>query len=314
MTLSAWDAAARLAGARGRSMRTRGTWRPLTLRWRRRRAPVAQARARAVGTTVQATWLSQLHLHFAPRGPERVPGAGWRARQPDAPVGSPKQVFVERHALATRTSPHAMPSPRAAPGSAGVRPVAVFARPGGRVGTTEARIAANREPSARGVEMEGRGALRRRALLAHRRGVPRDVSDDSALPRARGPLAHNDRPTPPLQTRASMRTAASPVADAPASPTRLARRLELVWRAAPRAPSHRADDDGTRRAASAPERREAIEMAEAQAITPRAEIESATRVATMVTQLAPELVDRLADDVIRRVERRVRIDRERRGL
>jgi hypothetical protein len=33
-----------------------------------------------------------------------------------------------------------------------------------------------------------------------------------------------------------------------------------------------------------------------------------------VMKLDPALVDRLADDVIRRVERRVRIERERRGL
>lgn len=35
---------------------------------------------------------------------------------------------------------------------------------------------------------------------------------------------------------------------------------------------------------------------------------------TMLSDLDPNLVDRLADDVIRRVERRARIERERRGL
>jgi hypothetical protein len=33
-----------------------------------------------------------------------------------------------------------------------------------------------------------------------------------------------------------------------------------------------------------------------------------------MTDLDPRLVDRLTDDVIRRLERRVRIERERRGL
>jgi len=36
--------------------------------------------------------------------------------------------------------------------------------------------------------------------------------------------------------------------------------------------------------------------------------------ATPVTKLDPALMDRLANDVIRRIEQRVRIERERRGL
>jgi hypothetical protein len=40
----------------------------------------------------------------------------------------------------------------------------------------------------------------------------------------------------------------------------------------------------------------------------------ARAVTASVTNLDPSLWDRLADDVIRRVERRVRIERERRGL
>jgi hypothetical protein len=34
----------------------------------------------------------------------------------------------------------------------------------------------------------------------------------------------------------------------------------------------------------------------------------------LITALDPALLDRLTDDVIRRVERRVRIERERRGV
>ena len=39
-----------------------------------------------------------------------------------------------------------------------------------------------------------------------------------------------------------------------------------------------------------------------------------TSVAQPVTKLDPSLVDHLADDVIRKVEKRVRIERERRGI
>ena len=38
------------------------------------------------------------------------------------------------------------------------------------------------------------------------------------------------------------------------------------------------------------------------------------RAATQVTKLDPGVLDRLTDDVIRRVEQRMRIERERRGL
>lgn len=41
---------------------------------------------------------------------------------------------------------------------------------------------------------------------------------------------------------------------------------------------------------------------------------AASAAATRITSLDPALVDRLTDDVIRRVERRVRIERERRGI
>jgi hypothetical protein len=41
---------------------------------------------------------------------------------------------------------------------------------------------------------------------------------------------------------------------------------------------------------------------------------AASAAATRITALDPALVDRLTDDVIRRVERRVRIERERRGI
>jgi hypothetical protein len=41
---------------------------------------------------------------------------------------------------------------------------------------------------------------------------------------------------------------------------------------------------------------------------------SARAARVQISDLDPRLVDRLTDDVIRRVERRVRIERERRGL
>jgi hypothetical protein len=50
------------------------------------------------------------------------------------------------------------------------------------------------------------------------------------------------------------------------------------------------------------------------AAAPRADAPPADRRAPAVTSLDPVLVDRLTDDVIRRVERRIRIERERRGV
>jgi hypothetical protein len=107
------------------------------------------------------------------------------------------------------------------------------------------------------------------------------------------------------------RVAAS--APEPAAPLKPApRHLELIWRR----PSE-ASSESVRRprevAAPPPAQGHAVPAAVQKELDPGAPPGRAA-VSQTVMKLDPALVDRLADDVIRRVERRVRIERERRGL
>jgi hypothetical protein len=99
----------------------------------------------------------------------------------------------------------------------------------------------------------------------------------------------------------------------PTPPVRADRSPELVWRRARRSPDD-APSEGRH-----PDLPSSSTRASARSVpTPAAANEAPGRAeraaATSVTNLDPALLDRLTDDVIRRVERRVRIERERRGL
>lgn len=120
-----------------------------------------------------------------------------------------------------------------------------------------------------------------------------------------------------LRTRQTSNTARAP---APASPRAsqsdaaailaLKRPMELVWRSGPSADasisSYRSDSaralDTSPRASSSP----------SSSFTPTSRTNDGAIVRAKA--LDPALVDRVADDVIRRIDRRVRIERERRGL
>jgi hypothetical protein len=58
----------------------------------------------------------------------------------------------------------------------------------------------------------------------------------------------------------------------------------------------------------------AAQTREAVLAAPAAQVRATAAEAMRLMALDPKLIDRLADDVVRRVEKRVRIERERRGL
>jgi hypothetical protein len=74
---------------------------------------------------------------------------------------------------------------------------------------------------------------------------------------------------------------------------------ELVWRSAPRPASDAAIE---------------TRPPDARSAALRDELAHSSRPALQMKDLDGTLLDRLTDDVIRRVERRARIERERRGL
>ena len=126
----------------------------------------------------------------------------------------------------------------------------------------------------------------------------------------------NARPFPALSTRGfrpiMVRTPARD--EVAAARTALpVRAPELAWRAPPaRSPQ----DPDFARILMHPPRAGSSEPSASTAIAARPVVPSIAPAAPPVraTSLDPALVDRLADDVIRRVERRARIERERRGL
>jgi hypothetical protein len=130
-------------------------------------------------------------------------------------------------------------------------------------------------------------------------------------------------PTPALSSPRALdvpRPHGAPIGDPrPSAPRRGARLdrhdhpVDLVWRAAARpAPSAalhgaRADDmPRSSRASGA--------SAPATNASPAGSVQRSRTAPGTITQLDPALLERVADDVIRRVERRARIERERRGL
>ena len=330
------------ARARGRSARAPAG--PLALRWRRRERPAdARGRRAARRIATRASGSLQLHLHFAER-------ASSAAAIVDAPASHVRVVVVRhrRRGVRSATSRGAWRSrrlPRAArrlaatdPGfaNADVARREVHRRSLGRRfagdvshsgaacarhvgdacscstrGREQATLVASIADAVASVEPRGR----------HRRGrMHRDVRRST---RARSTAdAIRARHTAAIGRRLASRRRPS-AACAPARPHRDGRdriaagrtRRELMWRrptsrsraASADGPATRQRADRGRSARAAPSGRDAARDAEARraARTPAA---SARRTST------PRLLDRLTDDVIRRVERRVRIERERRGL
>jgi hypothetical protein len=113
---------------------------------------------------------------------------------------------------------------------------------------------------------------------------------------------------PPLATSIVWR-------DADATPARRVRVVpspQMTWRGAPTSPS--GDVELLRpRSAPALAPAEPFVVVGARAVTSSVEAPSAPSPVQM-RELDPRVIDRLADDVIRRVERRARIERERRGV
>lgn len=131
--------------------------------------------------------------------------------------------------------------------------------------------------------------------------------------RTAGPLASTKQVTLLLRRQRIPSQRAAMPEDARSAAAMLKRSPELVWRALV-AGTAGALEEGTRMHArtEVPPPPQRIEL-------PRAAMQarsSATRANDDMRSmlLDPALVDRLADDVIRRVERRIRIERERRGI
>ena len=351
LRLAARLAASRFASSRrGSGAGLPDAWLPLALRWRRRRRQAANVRmlrssmpAAAITTTTAKTntWFAHTHLHFTARVSDRTVcerflrtvsrththllghqsplPSGERARVRGGTTATPvREVlrFERTHLMTTtRTATLAMQ-----PRRANRPPRAVHAGNAGNAGIS--RFAASATAPERSPRIRIPIPIPTIRPAAALRPYP-------IFERARKTVTSNERPPSPERPkwllsrelhvfRLPHATSVEVVTprrlqeeDNP-SPGQFARTPALVWRAAPRPQPETGGEGAVANPAMSLSRLPARSAALPET-APEAPRRSA-RAALQAADFDPALLDRLTDDVIRRVERRVRIERERRGL
>ncbi|MDQ6634406.1 MAG: hypothetical protein M3Z10_06565 [Gemmatimonadota bacterium] len=305
----------RLRADRAMSRRRGAAIRAAVMRWRR---PAITPATAPVGRTDRSSgqvWLPAIHLHLARHVVERMIGGlaacstsaravTMRIRQR---VGRDRLILQRathlsmiRHEIAaTRTLLSGM--------SRGV-PTATSPWPPRRL---RAELAATRVastahgasvPSQRPTEAHVRsGAV---AAGSDRRisTAPRRLFDGVGVRARRAGVGSVARPSLPGERAiGSLHTAPG-------------RRAELLWRSPEPPAPRRSDEASPRTQSTSRSQAPGPDASSTPATVTRAAGRAARGGLLQLSDLAPSFVDRLADDVIRRVERRVRIERERRGL
>jgi hypothetical protein len=318
MNLTACVAARKFAQRheRGETRRPRTSWNPIGFRWRRAARPAAPRFGRPPSPVVSHAWFPQFHLHVGaaekaserPRQfPAHLPRATtiiWR-QAPELLLQGRPLVPGERRSAA-REQQLGGAGPRFALRRFNSReipaaiPAAAAQSAPGRVRQVFRHTAAT--PLHRAVvpaSADGRTAIhtatpvRRRTYAAplQWRARGQSVARESFIELSEGPAL-----------RASVRPPAVVMDRAP----------ELVWRARAKSTMSAVTEPACEGVTPSP-----IAAARIASFCPTSPaVASQTRESANARPVAldPAVVDRIADDVIRRVERRARIERERRGL
>jgi len=311
LALRARAAASRFAAPAPMVQRPSDQWRPILLGWRRRRVRRGPMRVGFGATTTQATWRPQFHLHFS-----ALAGNAWRRTDPSGStrvthVRDTRPAVIDLHwpagrrlALSSQSSA-AERSPRF-----GATPLLL---PKTAHATRQLRVRGPWTPvavtGAASVPGRTRQPLFERTVTA----VRRFVRDQRVSPiqgsrfRRRGSAAESP-------TRLTARSRALPplAGEGAAYSPQAYRAAEMSWRSASTQPAMRSMNERPHSVSSSPgsDRAHSSDTFPPEAMSTRQE----PIAAPLQPQLTAALVDRLTDDVIRRVERRVRIERERRGL
>jgi hypothetical protein len=347
--LAARDAARRFAFGHGSATGRRGSWRPLILRWRQLRRRQQELPAARVATSGSTLWFPKFHFHYATylsnrkwrdRASGSIPATGvsetrvvldhsrkhvrraelprqthwaYRPLRPfHAGLGSRPKVDdglsttsgSSQPKVAHATAPPAAGRPPATP--FGTRPQVLRARTKRKersqpnIAHTTAPPAAGRPPATRFGTMPQ--VLRARTKTKERsqpfQTQPRIWQHWLQIFCARPPM-HGDRLPLHSPEHKAVRVRFDPTE-------------ELVWRRAKRPPTEVVDleqPQATFDSFDSP----AVRSFPGQEVVNSSP--SSERAALLpITQLDPSFVDRLTDDVIRRVEKRARIERQRRGL
>ena len=329
-----------------------GSWRPLTLRWRRRRKTREYVSTSHTLAGARVSWFPQFHFHFATQPPDRRRQDGVVKFAPKPEVFA-ERVVVDRHWTSVRFGVVSAPASRAdrslrqlhSPQRLGPR------RDAALVNTARSLPASTRfieSPNATRVYLTPRPFLLSRSL---RRGSDGGVTNTPRSLRTSGfsimgPIGIRPSPSQsgriPQLTRAdNQREERLPFVnhsqiwhhwlqifgrrpqtpsdlvlnsrkDHKPQPVQFDRTEELVWRRAGNRSTEIID----------PESRQEFSNSSAQPPSRSFQKEEAAHTPTsfaqpavqQITKLDPSVLDRLTDDVIRKVEQRVRIERERRGL
>ena len=304
LALAARRAASRFAGSRrrGKIRGARRVWFPIALRWRQKRIRPEKERAHRSTAPAAATalWLAHVHLHFAAAASERRRRDEARPFAPAATIREVQRLLASRHSTTVRASTLAVQwrLPAASP--------RVFRA--GRVAAPRADF-----PVTTTIERMPRLPMLfriARPAVHHRQHsiFEKRVSASERTERVERRAFLSSRELLIFRRRAAGKAAGTGSRTNEPSPAWLPRRAELLWGpssgasrhplpaargegpSSPPAPSPRVREEGPRSGGEGPH-------------TP-----------LQMKDFDPALLDRLTDDVIRRVERRVRIERERRGV
>jgi hypothetical protein len=308
--LVARDAARRFVGDRRSSSRRRSFWRPISLRWQRRRRHQVNLSAARSASRAPVVLFPQFHFHYTTHRNEqthhdRVPGPAAATR-----LAATRAVLVSHwstlHARALSPQPH--PAHRAW--------LSFDAHQNSR-----RNIDAGLIGTLGSAKMAGSHSITPSALNRLR---PRQLEQTAEPVR---PGRWRKEQTPPFLTQSrswqhrlqvfhSRSLIADPAPDRSqpnkASRIQVDRPEELVWRRVIR-PTTEVAEAERRQEVSDSVPRPALRTFQSQEATPKsAPIEQST--AAQIIKLDPSFLDRLTDDVIRRVEKRAQIERQRRGL
>lgn len=351
LVLVACDAARNFVrGKRARG--SSSLWCPLALRWRRRRTRSEHVSTSHGVSGAQVFWFPQFHLHYATQRNDRTRSAGLVALTP-GPQVSETRVVVDRHwtsirsfvvtpraSRAERTSRqfHSTPSLRTTRSAALVNTPrsllnserSIQSPKTNRVYLTRRPFylperlrqwgdagATNTQSSLRTSGHSITGMTGSRPRVSQLGRIPELARKGKQTEKQIPFVIHSQiwrqwlqifgsRPSAPRDLISSNRKEHKYV------PVQFDRAEELVWRRARRHALTENADPESRQEFSSSHEQPVLRSFQSQAA---AHVPSFAQPAIQqITKLDPGVLDRLADDVIRRVEQRVRIERERRGL
>lgn len=330
LVLPARNAARRFVPCRLNKRGRRDSWRPIVLRWRQRPRRSVNALAGRPAPAAKSLWFPQFHFHFATCLGDRT--------RIDRLTGFLHAARIhQRHALLD----HPRPGERAvAPllqSRLTFRPMCAIHLPNSSWRQFPASAAAQRITEGVGASTQReeqpqrvsrRQRMRQQSLQMHslcaptagdhgpqrpqeNKGLQFDLPEKLEWRRGLGTpavTADKGRPLEQLEPFQEPRR----LQENKRLHLRFERPEELVWRRGRQSPTAMAENGDQERAGAS--RGESLQSMPGQAETLAATPAIEGAAALQMTKLDPGLVDRLTDNVIRRVEQRIRIERQRRGL